>query len=240
METESLALLFLASFLAATLSAIAGFGGALLLIPILANTVGIKAAIPVLTIAQVFGNASRVWFGRRQLQWKPITYFLLTAIPLAIAGSYGFTRVDGDNIKFGVGILLILIVVYRRTNIKSIALGEKGMLAAGMITGFLSGLAGSAGPLGAAFFLGLNLTPAAYIASEAFTALVMHLVKIVVYKRYSLIQLPELLLGVFAGIAMIFGSWAGKKIVSTLNRKTFVLLVEALLIISAFQLILKF
>ncbi len=49
------------------------------------------------------------------------------------------------------------------------------MIIGGGITGFLSGLAGSAGPPGAAFFLGLNLSAVAYVASEAFTALALHL-----------------------------------------------------------------
>ncbi|NWF76043.1 MAG: hypothetical protein HXY53_05650 [Nitrospirae bacterium] len=57
---------------------------------------------------------------------------------------------------------------------------------------FLSGIAGSGGPLGAAFFLGLNLTATAYIASEAFTALTMHLIKTNVYKKYPLIGQTEL------------------------------------------------
>ena len=50
----------------------------------------------------------------------------------------------------------------------------------GGIVGLLSGLVGSAGPLGAAIFLSLGLPPVAYVASEAVTAFVMHGVKIIV------------------------------------------------------------
>ncbi|MCS6833810.1 MAG: TSUP family transporter, partial [Flammeovirgaceae bacterium] len=140
-------------------------------------------------------------------------------------------------IKQGIGIFLILLVVYRRTNIKKIALGDKGMLLGGGLTGFLSGVAGSAGPLGAAFFLGLNLSPTTYIASEAFTALVMHLVKTLVYNTFLLVGQTELFYGVFIGLAMVIGSWTGKRIVEKLSRKAFVLLVEILLVISGVQLI---
>lgn len=45
------------------------------------------------------------------------------------------------------------------------------MLLGGALTGLISGIAGSAGPLGASLFLGLNLSAIAYVASEAFTAL---------------------------------------------------------------------
>lgn len=236
--TNELIILFLVSFLAATISGAAGFGGALLLLPALTTIVGIKAAIPVLTIGQIFGNASRVWFGRYELKWKPIIYFLLTAIPLTILGSYLFAGIDSHKIKIGIGVFLILLVIYRRTNIKKIELGDKGMLLGGGLTGFLSGLAGSAGPLGAAFFLGLNLTATAYVASEAFTALTMHLIKTMVYNKYSLVGLTEFYYGAFIGVAMILGSWAGKKIIERLNREKFILLVEVLLLISGLQLIL--
>lgn len=236
MTTEFL-ILFAVSFIAATISGAAGFGGALVLLPVLTNIVGIKAAVPILTIGQIFGNASRVWFGKYELKWKPIFFFLLTAIPFTILGSYLFTGIDSNKIKFGVGVFLILLVIYRRSNIKKISLGEKGMLLGGGLTGFISGLAGSAGPLGAAFFLGLNLTATAYIASEAFTALTMHITKTIVYNKYALVGWTELYYGIFIGVAMILGSWTGKKIIEKLSREKFILLVEILLIISGLQLI---
>lgn len=232
-----LILIFLIAFIAATVSGAAGFGGALLLLPVLTVMVGIKAAVPILTIGQIFGNASRIWFGRKELKWKPILLFLLTAIPLTIVGSYLFTDIDSKKIKTGIGVFLILLVVYRRIKTKKIVPGDKGMLFGGGFTGFLSGLAGSAGPLGAAFFLGLNLTATAYVASEAFTALAMHLTKMFVYNKYSLIGQTELYYGLFIGVAMILGSWAGKKIIEKLSREKFIILVEILLIISGLQMI---
>jgi len=234
---QDLLIIFAISFLAATISGAAGFGGALVLLPVLTGIVGIKAAVPILTIGQIFGNASRTWFGRQELKWQPILFFLITAIPLSIVGSYLFTDIDPKKIKIGIGVFLILLVIYRQLKIQKISLGNKGMLIGGGLTGFLSGLAGSAGPLGAAFFLGLNLTPTAYIASEAFTALSMHLTKTIVYNKYSLIGLNEIYYGLFIGIAMILGNWTGKKIIEKLPRDKFLILVEILLIISGLQLI---
>lgn len=232
-----LILIFLIAFLAATISGAAGFGGALLLLPVLTGVVGIKAAVPILTIGQIFGNASRVWFGRHELKWRPVIFFLITAIPLTIIGSYLFADIDSKNIKIGIGGFLIMLVIYRRIKTKKIGLGEKGMLIGGGLTGFLSGLAGSAGPLGSAFFLGLNLTATAYVASEAFTALTMHLTKTIVYNKYTLIGQTEFYYGLFIGIAMILGSWAGKKIIEKLSKDKFIILVEILLLISGLQMI---
>ena len=233
----NLLILFIIGFVAATISGAAGFGGALILLPVLITIVGIKAAVPILTIGQIFGNASRVWFGRNELKWRPIIYFLLTAIPLTILGSYLFTDINSKTIKITIGIFFILLVIYRRTRRKETIISYEGMLFGGGLTGFLSGLIGSAGPIGAAFFLGLNLTATAYIASEAFTALAMHLTKTIVYNKYSLIGLTDLYYGLFIGLAMIFGSWTGKRIIEKISREKFLLLVEILLLVSAIQLI---
>jgi len=111
------------------------------------------------------------------------------------------------------------------------------MLIGGGLTGFLSGLAGSAGPLGAAFFLGLNMSALAYVASEAFTALAMHLTKTIVYGKYSLIGLTELYYGLFIGVAMILGSWTGKRLIEKLSKRTFIIVVEVLLVIAGIQLV---
>lgn len=237
MGIANLIMLFLSAYIAATLSGAAGFGGALLLLPALTALIGVDAAIPVLTIGQIFGNASRVWFGRRELSWKPIMFFLITAIPLTILGSYLFVNISSQVIKIGIGVFLILLVIYRRMPVAQTKWSNKGMLLGGSLTGLLSGLVGSAGPLGAAFFLGLNLAPTAYIASEAFTALIMHLIKTVVYGKYALIASTELAYGLFIGIAMILGSWTGKRIIEILPKKYFRLLIEILLLLSGVQLI---
>lgn len=238
MGIANLIMLFLSAYIAATLSGAAGFGGALLLLPALTALIGVDAAIPVLTIGQIFGNASRVWFGRRELSWKPIMFFLITAIPLTILGSYLFVNISSQVIKIGIGVFLILLVIYRRIMpVAQTKWSNKGMLLGGSLTGLLSGLVGSAGPLGAAFFFGLNLAPTAYIASEAFTALIMHLIKTVVYGKYALIASTELAYGLFIGIAMILGSWTGKRIIEILPKKYFRLLIEILLFLSGVQLI---
>lgn len=157
----------------------------------------------------------RVWFGRTEMQWRFVLYFISTAIPFSIIGGHVF--VDSSQqytIHAGIGCLLIGIVILRRMNVTQFHFGNNHkylFLLGGACTGFLSGLAGSAGPLGATFFLVLELPAAAYIASEAVTAMAMHITKIVVYRKYALIGEPEIMYGMLLGIGMILGSWTGKK-----------------------------
>lgn len=191
----------------------------------------------MLTIGQLFGNASRVWFGRTEIKWTPVFYFILTAIPFSILGSYSLYSIPNRIIFIGIGCLLIVFVVLRRLKITTFNFGYKGLFLGGAITGYLSGIAGSAGPIGAAFFLGLDLPAMAYVSSEAVTALVMHITKSIVYQRYSLLGMQEIMLGLLLGAGMVLGSWTGKKIIDKLPRKIFIGIVELLLFLSGLQLI---
>jgi uncharacterized protein len=74
-------------WLAATISGAAGFGGALLLLPILTITVGVKASVPILTVAQLLGNASRAGFGWREIRWRPALVFSAGAVKFSVSSA---------------------------------------------------------------------------------------------------------------------------------------------------------
>ena len=61
----------IASALAASaVAAVAGFGGAVLLLPVLVWVFGVRDAVPILTIAQCVENGSRVWFNRTDIEHR--------------------------------------------------------------------------------------------------------------------------------------------------------------------------
>lgn len=76
-----------AAFTPVLVSAVAGFGDGVLLLPVFTALFGLRTAIPVLTLAQIASNTSRTVLNRRDLQWKLIGRFSAGAIPLAVAGA---------------------------------------------------------------------------------------------------------------------------------------------------------
>ena len=191
-------LLVFAAWLAATVSGLAGFGGAMLLLPALTFGVGAKAAVPVLTIAQLLGNSSRAGFGFKEIAWRPVAFFSCGAIPACVVGSRLFVSLPSLLITRGIGVFLLFLVALRHTPFKRFSLPQPVLVPIGAVAGFLSAVAGSAGPLAAATFLSLRLSPTAYVASEAVTAVLMHLTKTAVYGRYALINGEALLVGIGA------------------------------------------
>jgi len=199
--------------------------------------VGAKGAVPVLTPAQLLGNLSRAGFGREDIRWRPALVFIAGAVPASILGSRLFVALPPGTLTRLIGAFLLGVVALRHTPSGRRPVPERLLAPAGMVVGFLSALVGSAGPLGAVLFLGLRLPARAYVATEAVTAVLMHLTKIIVYGRYAAIDRAGLVGGLALGGAMIIGSWTGRKLVEGLSEEGFGLLVEVLLIVAALSLL---
>ncbi len=141
-----LASLFIAAFVSAAISGAAGFGGALMLLPLLVETVGVTQAVPLLTIAQLIGNFSRAGFGFTQIQWKPVGLFLLGAIPLSILGALSFVQLPKELVTRAIGAAIFVFVTQKYFGILKIRGGRAVLIGGGAAVGYLSGFVGSAGP----------------------------------------------------------------------------------------------
>lgn len=221
--------LIFTSFSAAFVSGAAGFGGALLLLPVVTACIGAEVAVPVLTIAQLIGNFSRMAFGIKQIDWKAVGLFCATALPLAALGAFGFSVLPKDIITRCIGGVLIILVLFKTIKKIEFKSGKKAMLVGGAVTGLLSGLAGSGGPIGAAAFLTLGLPPVAYIASEAATSTAMHILKTVIYSNLVGLDTAALLTGLAMGAAMVTGTFAANRIINKMEKAKFKKYVAVLL-----------
>jgi uncharacterized protein len=233
------ALLLACGWLSATLSGAAGFGGALLLLPVLTVTVGVKAAVPILTVAQLLGNLSRAGFGWGDIRWRPALLFSAGAVPASLIGARLFVDLPSSFILRLIGCFLLIVVGLRHTKFGGLKKREWCLAPAAAVVGFLSAVAGSAGPLGAAVFLGLHLPAAAYVASEAVTAVLMHLTKAFAHGRYAAMTFDELVQGVALGCSLVLGSWTGKRLIARMPESGFAVMVDILLVGSAASLIWK-
>ena len=229
MEIWMIAIIILSSFIAALISGTAGFGGSLLLLPIVTTCVGAEIAIPVLTLAQLIGNISRMGTGFKQIKWDAVGWFCLTAMPLSALGAFGFSVLPKDIVTRCIGIALFLLVIFKVTKIFELKGNKRTLLIGGAITGGVSGLAGSGGPIGAAVFLSLGLPPVAYIASEATTATAMHILKTFVYSKLASLTYQTLLVGLVMGLAMIAGTLVANKFIRNMDKNIFQKYVAVLL-----------
>jgi uncharacterized protein len=224
--------LALAALLASTLAAVAGFGGAAVLLPAIVAVFGIREAIPILTVAQLIGNASRVWFNRRELDWRVVGWFALGAVPFALLGGFLFAKAPLAALTRLLGAFLLLVVVWRHLRPKPKSLPVASFAGIGAGASFLSALLGSVGPIMAPFFLAYGLVKGAYIGTEALSTVVMHIVKLIAYRQTAVLTLSGALIGLGLGPLMILGSFLGKRILDRLPEKVFVAIIEGVLIVA--------
>jgi uncharacterized membrane protein YfcA len=231
-SVAQLLLLAVVAFLAATLAAISGFGGAAVLLPVLVMVFGVRDAIPILTVAQLIGNASRVWFNRRELDLKVVGWFALGGVPMAFLGGLLFATAPLHALTRLLGAFLLLIVVWRHVRPAPKKLPLESFAALGAGSSFLSALLGSVGPLMAPFFLAYGLVKGAYIGTEALATVVMHVTKLVAYRQAAVLSGAAVLVGLALGPLMVAGSWTGKRIVDRLPERVFVAIIEAVLVLA--------
>lgn len=223
---ETLAVASVAAFALAMLSAVAGFGGGVLLLPVFTALFGLRVAVPMLTLTQLTSNVSRVWLNRHEIRWRLVGWFALGAVPLAIVGGLLLAHAPLTALKRGLGVFLIAVVIWRHLRPTPRRPSDPAFAGVGAASGLGSALLGSVGPLTAPFFLAYGLTRAAYIGTEAASAVTMHLSKIAAYGAGDLLTRQVLLYGVALTPATLAGTWVGKRIVGRISDRVFVILVE--------------
>jgi uncharacterized membrane protein YfcA len=225
---------------ASTLAAVTGFGGAAVLTPILVGVFGVRDAIPILTVAQLVGNASRVWFNRRELNLAVVGWFALGSVPAAVLGGILFARLSAPLLLRLLGVFLLASVAYRHwRNEPARQMPLRAFAPLGAASGFLSALLGSVGPLMAPFFLSYGLARGAYIGTEALATVVMHITKLATYGSLDVLTPAALRAGLLLGPIMVLGSFLGKRIVDRVSERVFVILIEAVLIVAGLMFLLR-
>ncbi|WP_248965691.1 TSUP family transporter [Sphaerisporangium perillae] len=163
--------------------------------------------------------------------------YALGAVPAAAAGAVLFATAPLPALTRLIGVFLLVMVIWRRRRPRAARLHDPAFAAVGAASGFGSALVGSVGPMVAPFFLARGLVRGAYIGTEAAAAVVMHLVKLVVFGAAAVLTATSALTGLALAPASAAGAWAGKKIVDRLPVQVFVALIEAGLVASGLLLL---
>jgi len=223
-------ILILVSLIAGILSGSVGFGGGMILLPVITYCYGIEVAVPVSTIAQLLSNLSRVGMGFCEIDWKAAGRFLILAVPFTALGAFGFAKVPKAPMTVTLCVFLIIFAIMKLMGKMHLPHKPATMIVGGGITGLINGLLGISGPLSSAVFLTLGLSPVAYIASEATAAAVMHIVKAIMYGKLNLMSWNIFLSGLFIGCAMMAGNYLAMRFIRNVNKKRYQIVVAAVMI----------
>lgn len=218
---------------------VAGFGAGVILLPLIAWSVDIRATAPVLTVSMLLGNLSRVWWNRREIDGRAVAAYLAGAVPATAAGAMLYAGATGEWLRWIVGGFLVSAVPLRRllacTGLR-VRLAHLPLL--GIAFGTLSAIVVTIGPVVTPFFLAFGLRRGAFVATEGACAVAMHVTRGVVFSRYALLTWPTVALGLVLGTTMVLGSWIARRLLERMSDRLFLALVEALLVLLGLQFLL--
>ena len=223
---------------AGTLGGVVGFGSSVLIMPALVAAYGPKEAVPIMALAALMANASRVAVWWREVDWRVNAAYCLTAVPGAALGARALIELDARFLEGMLGLFLIAMIPIRRwLAARGIGIGLGGMAVLGGFIGFLSGLVATTGPINTPFFLAYGLVKGAYISTEAVGSAAISMTKSIVFQRFGVLPFETIARGLAVGSTLMLGSWLAKRIVLRFDAEQFRLLLEAMMIVAGIALI---
>jgi uncharacterized protein len=218
---------------AGTISGIVGFGSSIMLMPVLVIVFGPLHAVPIMAIAAILANLSRVLIWWREVDWRAVAAYSITGVPAAALGARTLLVLPPRLIECALGIFFLLMIPARRGLAASgFRLRPPHLLALGAVIGFLTGIVATTGPITAPIFLAYGLVKGAFIATEAAASLAVYLSKTAVFRHFGALPLPVITRGLITGASLMVGAWIAKRFVLRLHPDRFRLLMDALMLIS--------
>jgi uncharacterized protein len=229
---------FMAVF-AGTVGGVIGFGSSIILMPILVWVFGAKQAVPIMAVAALFANGSRVLIWWREIAWAPIFYYCLLGIPAAALGARTFVELSPKLVEAVLGGVLILMIPARRwLAARHWSLQAWHLIFPGLVIGYLSGLMVSTGPINTPFFLAHGLVKGAFISTEALASLLVFASKAIVLRNFSLLPTEAVIKGALVGVALTAGAFISKRIVEKIKVDQFRLLMDGVLLFAGLSMLL--
>jgi uncharacterized protein len=223
----------LVGLVAGTISGVVGTGSSLMLVPVLAAVYGPKEAVPIMAVAAVLANLSRILAWWREVDWRAFAAYAATGVPAAALGARTLLALPPRAVDLAIGLfLLALIPLRRRFAARKLRLTLAQMAMIGAAIGFLTGIVVSTGPISVPVFLAYGLVKGAFIATEAASSLAIYTAKSLTFGAFGALPTDILLKGLVTGASLMLGAFLAKPFVLRLPPGAFQRLMDGLMLAS--------
>lgn len=213
------AILIALSFATSAVSAAFGLGGGMLLIAAMAQVLPAAAIVPVHGAVQTGSNAGRALVLLRHVDWPVALWFLAGALVGALAGGALAIRLPAEALRIGIGLFVLWFVWGSTPQFQKMR--KRAMTVAGLVATFLSMIFGASGPIGGAVLSTLGLTRQTFVATQAVTALMSHVLKLLVFGLLGFAFAPWLGLVALMIASGFLGTLAGARLLGRMPEETF-------------------
>jgi uncharacterized membrane protein YfcA len=227
-----LALVAGVAMFAAVIGGVAGYGTGLLLPLVLVPVIGPEPVVPVMAIAALLINASRVAAFRASIEWRRTFVVLATAIPACVLGAWFYTRLSTAGTQLVIGAFLMVSVPLRRfLKSRDWRLGEAGLAAGGAGYGAVTGTAPGTGVILISLLMASGLTGPAVIATDAAISVTAHLVQASVFGVAGVIDAKVLAIALLIGACSVPGAFLARRIVEHMPVRVHTAILDGVVLI---------
>jgi len=216
------------------ISAVFGFGTALLVIAVGSQVIPVKEAIALGTVLFAASTITKSLLFRRQTNWAVVGIITLGCLPFAALGALVLAFAPALLIKKMLGLMVLAYLALTLTKrFPSFRIGWTGLLAGSALYGFVSGLLGSGNLIKVVLFREMNITKEAFVGAMAATAVLSNLVKVSTYAMTGILR-PEMAWhAVTLAVAGAVAALLGRAILRKISAHQFQIGVQILLGIAA-------
>ena len=227
------AVVLLLGLVAGTVGGVVGFGTSIMLMPALVIVFGPREAVPIMAVASIMANASRVAVWWREVNWPAVAAYSLPAVPAAALGAATLLTLPVGVVEAVLGVFFIAMIPMRRwMAARQWTLRLPHLALVGAVIGFITGIVVSTGPINAPFFLAHGLVKGAYLSTEALGSLAVYLAKAATFRSLGALPWDAVVKGLIIGSTITVGSFIAKRFVLKLDADKFRLLIEGLLLVA--------
>jgi uncharacterized protein len=222
------------AFLFFVLSTLSGGGASLLLMPLVAMVVGVRAVAPVMTISIGISSTSKVLLFWKHIDWKLFKWLFPSTIVGSISGANMFAIISTELLQLLIGLMLIFTVFqFKKRNKPSRVIIKAWHFAPmGLVVSFLSGLIGGVGPLMNSAYLGYGISKESLLGTRSANAILLHLTKIISYAYLGFVNAEVLKYGALIGVSSMLAVYVGKILLLKMSSELFRKIVVASMVVS--------
>jgi len=226
-EPWLIALTLVAVVVSFMVSASAGLGGSLILVPTLALVLGTKEGVALAALLLALNNVVKVIAYRKTLPFrKAAVVIVLIAVGAAIGARLLVAAPEGV-VTVAVIASFVLALIAERLDLSGLRRVGGPVLAFG--SGATSGFSGTSGPLKGMAIRQLDLDRAHFVGAASLASLAGDAVKTAVFAQAQLLGSSSVLIAVLAAPLMIIATFAGRNINYSIGEQGYTVLFWAVM-----------
>ncbi|MEM7564212.1 MAG: sulfite exporter TauE/SafE family protein [Pseudomonadota bacterium] len=225
-------------FTASLVSAVFGFGTALLVLALGSYLLPVQTTIVLATVLFAASTITKTIVFGKHIDWRVAGIMAIASLPFAFGGALLMTEVPTHWLQRLLGGMILLYVILNRFQLfPKFRINTSGLILGSAGYGFVSGLLGSGNLIKALIFREMNITKEAFVGAMAATSVLSNVAKLSAYTHSGLLDIHLLYPAAGLIVSALIAVLLGKKILRKMNHNQFETGLQIVLAVSAIGLI---